>query len=1494
MDLQLLQLRSQTSWNQSFQKAPQDCQTNEIFQPKKLENSFIDSAFSAFYENSIHKFALLNQSSQLFIAETKDIFMKKLTIKDQDGSGKFKEIIVSKADEIEDILIFGNDQYIALQSCKDDQFKVYVHNIQQFFDAYSISNSFQVPEKDLISVRKNYLRKFTHPTAKQMKLFADEYILFYSDDFIDAQSFTNLMSFEQNDAVKVKFELEQKGKKDNKNQNKKLAWSIRVFSQNWLFGVSFNQTFEVINICDGKIYLGFDTSIQILNIDTQLQNWNVGSKMSKRNDFIQNSNIPYKLNDKNKAFVILQENTVTKKNESISIEGFNSRYNLIEENNMQPVLQDNIIFYVGKDKINKSIDLVMIDVNTLHIINRISVEGLILHISFCQTTKQIFISLEKEIKVIKPFFSSFFPQNYVKIPGKTAFQGVSNNKIIFRSTQQREMIIVNPVNQDNIEIINVNDGIKSNNKNKIDYYKQFQLFNNNTEVIFAAKNFLQEEGTYIAQFSSTGIQIPLKIDSCIDTIFSVRLHNKMVRDKEAFSQIYCIRGNRIDLITYSYQSQESTVKQIIDFEESLKYYVLLYQSIDDSSMYAFIDFQNRRGRHAQIYQILDEKANLYCELEDVWTYTFNNNYDIMFIFTNFRKLVAYDLLKKQYISSFETEIPKQNGMIVDLSYNNDKNILAVVTGKELMIRIFYLDVNQNQQLYIKYSLFLNFKHDSHNYIIDRSVKDQQYRKAKYLQFFTQINETDYQSKSLLSIDYFIEEQSVKYPFLIEPFYKNGLQEQNILFDSVEVNMATQTYQFQSDIDNQPIGFIQQFQITDDFQKFSRLNQLNDIDLINELKQNSNKLNLYFMYYPLTGNLFNLVAKRARVLEYLAQALSMKQKADIPILMLISNQKSPLDIAINANDIKSVILLLEIIVKFQNNHVFNYLVDKNLISLIEMQINLDDYFESHLPMIKLLNQNYPDLHIDDQELIVAVPQIKNPKEILDNYDQILANLLQKEQSVHENEKLTPIEYFLINLPETLTKKPRELMQVLSQSENIEVFEYLAVQTIIDFKWNQYTKSFFKKQFFIFLVFCFSFLFEVMYTLTYQNRREDPIIDDRNPTVLYSFKAVSLIVLSYFFVYELKQALIQKGYIMEIWNIFDYSLIISYLAEIIFEELTPSSDAIVITKILIVTLIFLKICFFLRIYNGFSFLVSMMAAVFIDLKYFLAFFVVFILQFGIIFAILFDATAIEEYNGIGIFSYFMMAFRTSSGDFNVDSYKDQSQILVIISWTIWIIAVMILNVMFMNFIIAVISESYEKVMQKLTAESYRVKVQMIVERELHFTNQELKLNKFFPQYLLLRKPITSNLDQKGEWQGFVKDIKNTIKFAASRQRTDLKQSQKNIDKQFIDSNSKISELASQFSSNFKGQDIQSEKKFAELEKNISSIIDQKFTKINQISTLTNLDLELKFDQINEKLLDQDKKIENIDVSLKSFIQEQREKYDSIQALNATIQELIKKLN
>ena len=58
-----------------------------------------------------------------------------------------------------------------------------------------------------------------------------------------------------------------------------------------------------------------------------------------------------------------------------------------------------------------------------------------------------------------------------------------------------------------------------------------------------------------------------------------------------------------------------------------------------------------------------------------------------------------------------------------------------------------------------------------------------------------------------------------------------------------------------------------------------------------------------------------------------------------------------------------------------------------------------------------------------------------------------------------------------------------------------------------------------------------------------------------------------------------------------------------------------------QVLVISLSFLKICFFLRIYEGFGFLVSLMSGVFTDIKYFFALWVLFLCWFGIIFTVLF---------------------------------------------------------------------------------------------------------------------------------------------------------------------------------------------------------------------------------------------------------------------------------
>ncbi len=64
-------------------------------------------------------------------------------------------------------------------------------------------------------------------------------------------------------------------------------------------------------------------------------------------------------------------------------------------------------------------------------------------------------------------------------------------------------------------------------------------------------------------------------------------------------------------------------------------------------------------------------------------------------------------------------------------------------------------------------------------------------------------------------------------------------------------------------------------------------------------------------------------------------------------------------------------------------------------------------------------------------------------------------------------------------------------------------------------------------------------------------------------------------------------------------------------------------------------------------------------------------------------------LSSYDGIGPVGYFIIALRESIGDFDTnDSYIRNSEYKILI-WMIYLIVIVIGNVIFMNFIIAVVS-------------------------------------------------------------------------------------------------------------------------------------------------------------------------------------------------------------
>ena len=186
---------------------------------------------------------------------------------------------------------------------------------------------------------------------------------------------------------------------------------------------------------------------------------------------------------------------------------------------------------------------------------------------------------------------------------------------------------------------------------------------------------------------------------------------------------------------------------------------------------------------------------------------------------------------------------------------------------------------------------------------------------------------------------------------------------------------------------------------------------------------------------------------------------------------------------------------------------------------------------------------------------------------------------------------------------------------------------------------------------------------------------------------------------------------------------------------------------------VLLAFIKVTFFLRIFDGFSFLVQMISSVFDDLKYFLMFFSLFMTTFAVMISILINPGDMKDYEDIGVFGYLAMAFRSSIGDNQMEGYAGSEHKTTI--WVVWLLIMVVGNIIFMNFIIAVVNQSYENCMAKSIAQTYKVKIDMIVERESLMDDGDFTNTQWFPNFIVLRRKVDKS--HTGQvWQGFVKEI------------------------------------------------------------------------------------------------------------------------------------------
>jgi hypothetical protein len=166
--------------------------------------------------------------------------------------------------------------------------------------------------------------------------------------------------------------------------------------------------------------------------------------------------------------------------------------------------------------------------------------------------------------------------------------------------------------------------------------------------------------------------------------------------------------------------------------------------------------------------------------------------------------------------------------------------------------------------------------------------------------------------------------------------------------------------------------------------------------------------------------------------------------------------------------------------------------------------------------------------------------------------------------------------------------------------------------------------------------------------------------------------------------------------------------------------------------------------------------MMKVVFYDLRVFMYFYLILLFMFSIILSILkvgnFEASHdplvknLREKSSYPNMEYkhlsyslqnFMTVLRISLGDFNFEATTLLDSFDNIVFWIIWVIIVIMTCIIFLNFIIAEVSSSYESVKHDVTGLILKERASLIKESEDMMLESSKGNSKKFPKYIIMRE-------------------------------------------------------------------------------------------------------------------------------------------------------------
>lgn len=177
----------------------------------------------------------------------------------------------------------------------------------------------------------------------------------------------------------------------------------------------------------------------------------------------------------------------------------------------------------------------------------------------------------------------------------------------------------------------------------------------------------------------------------------------------------------------------------------------------------------------------------------------------------------------------------------------------------------------------------------------------------------------------------------------------------------------------------------------------------------------------------------------------------------------------------------------------------------------------------------------------------------------------------------------------------------------------------------------------------------------------------------------------------------------SYLTDFWNLVDLSaLLISafYMVGSISGYLHQENQQIVASVAAL--LLWIKMFYWMRLFRAFAAFIRMITEILKDIQVFMVMLLLCLGAFTSVIMILQInrsgsdeevAPIYDAYIGFPFFDAFIHAYLTGLGDFNKDNYSERD---AVITWVMFLIATVLVQLVFMNLLIAIMGESFSKIM------------------------------------------------------------------------------------------------------------------------------------------------------------------------------------------------------